>query len=93
MLMTCGSIEIIRFDLSGNAVSMINTDKYRSTADQICDIETNADQLIIDTHSEKFEINEEVDSLLSEKVSNFLLTWKVNSITVDNKSGGLSLRR
>ena len=25
-------------------------------------------------HSEKFEMNEEVDSLLSEKVSNFLLT-------------------
>ncbi len=27
-----------------------------------------------DLHSEKFEMNEEVDSLLSEKVSNFLLT-------------------
>ena len=25
-------------------------------------------------HSEKFEMNEEVDTLLSEKVSNFLLT-------------------
>ncbi len=33
-------------------------------------------------------MNEEVDSFLSEKVSNLLLTWKVNSITVDNKSGG-----
>ncbi len=33
-------------------------------------------------------MNEDVDSLLSEKVSNLLLTWKVNSITVDNKSGG-----
>ena len=31
--------------------------------------------------------------LLSEKVSNLLLTWKVNAITVDNKSEGLSLRR
>ncbi len=36
-------------------------------------------------HSEKFKMNEEVDSLLSEKVSNFLLTWKVTSITVHNK--------
>ncbi len=40
-------------------------------------------------HSDKFEMTEEVDSLLSEKVSNFLLTWKVNSNIVDNKSGGL----
>ncbi len=29
-------------------------------------------------------MNEDVDSFLSEKVSNLLLTWKVNSITVDN---------
>ncbi len=41
-------------------------------------------------HSKKFKMNEEVDSFLSEKVSNLLLTWKVNSITVDNKSGGFS---
>ncbi len=33
-------------------------------------------------------MNEDVDSFLSEKVSNLLLTGKVNSITVDNKSGG-----
>ncbi len=31
-------------------------------------------------HSEKFKMNEEVDSFLSEKVSDLLLTWKVNSI-------------
>ena len=36
-------------------------------------------------HSEKFNMNEEVDSFLSEKVSNLLLTWKVNSITVLNE--------
>ena len=44
-------------------------------------------------HSEKFKTNEEVDSLLSEKMSNLPLTCKVNSITVgnnnDNKSGDL----
>ncbi len=31
-------------------------------------------------HSKKFKMNEEVDSHLSEKVSNLLLTWKVDSI-------------
>ncbi len=35
--------------------------------------------------TEKFKMNEEVDSFLSEKVSNLPLTGKVNSITVDNK--------
>ncbi len=35
-------------------------------------------------HSEKFKMNEVVDSFLSEKVSNLLLTWKVNSITVNH---------
>ncbi len=39
-------------------------------------------------HSKKFKMIEEVDSFLSEKVSNLILTRKVNSITVDNKSGG-----
>ncbi len=43
-------------------------------------------------HPEKFKMNEEVDSFLSEKVSNLLLTWKVNSITVDNESGGFFTR-
>ena len=33
---------------------------------------------------ETFKMNEEVDSLLPEKVSNLLLTRKVNSFTVDN---------
>ncbi len=31
-------------------------------------------------HSEKFKMDEEVGSLLSEKVSNLLLTLKANSI-------------
>ncbi len=31
---------------------------------------------LITTHSKKFKMNEEVDSPLSEKVSNLLLTWK-----------------
>ncbi len=31
-------------------------------------------------HSKKFKMREEVDSFLSEEGSNFLLTWKVNSI-------------
>ena len=39
-------------------------------------------------HSKKFKMNEEVDSFLSDKVSNLLLTC-----TVDNKSGGFLLRR
>ncbi len=34
-------------------------------------------------HSEKFKMNEEVGSFLTEKVSNLLLSGKVNSITVD----------
>ncbi len=33
---------------------------------------------------EKLKMNGEVDSLLPEKVSNLLLTRKVNSFTVDN---------
>ena len=31
-------------------------------------------------------MNEDVDSFLSEKVSNLLLTWKVNSITIDKNA-------
>ena len=31
-------------------------------------------QMKVVEHSEKFEMNEEMDSLLSEKISNFLLT-------------------
>ncbi len=33
----------------------------------------------VNLHSKKFKMNEEVDSFLSEKVSNLLLTWKVNA--------------
>ena len=40
-----------------------------------------------------FKMNEEVDSCLSEKVSNLFLTWKVRSITVQNKIGDFSSRR
>ena len=39
------------------------------------------------------KMNEEVGSFLSEKVSNLLLIWEVNSSMVDNKSSGLSLRQ
>ena len=41
-------------DNTGHAVSMINADQYQSMPDQICGIDTNADQYILD-QCQKFD--------------------------------------
>ncbi len=61
-------IRIIRFNMKRK----LNNDTVSSLASYLLLLVLMYD--FMTSHSEKFEMNEEVDSLLSEKVSNLLLT-------------------